>query len=184
MTSPEYVNSLNGRRWTEGLTLQAAIGQAYNLFTPLQLANYVAALSGGGARYPVHLLKDVVAHDSAVPDYFYDARPVETVAVGGENLRAVLAGMRKLVTDGSVSRQFESCVVDVAAKTGTAQTGGTISNGVFVAYAPYDAPQIAVAIVVEKGGAGGALAEIAVGIINAYFTSADPNMIGENTLIK
>jgi len=98
----------------------------------------------------------------------------------------VLTGMRLLVTDGSVRKQFENCVVDAAAKTGTAQTGGkgSISNGVFVAFAPYDDPQIAIAIVIEKGDTGGALAESAVEILNAYFTAADPNMIAENVLLK
>ncbi|MBE6908083.1 MAG: penicillin-binding protein A [Ruminococcaceae bacterium] len=186
MTSPEYVNSLKDQHWTEGFTLQAAIGQAYNLFTPLQLANYIATLSDGGVRRPAHLLKDVSSYDSPVPVYLYDETPVEIVPIGEENLQAVLTGMRLLVTDGSVRKQFENCVVDAAAKTGTAQTGGkgSISNGVFVAFAPYDDPQIAIAIVIEKGDTGGALAESAVEILNAYFTAADPNMIGENVLLK
>ncbi len=186
MTSPDYVNSLKGQHWTDGMTLQAAIGQAYDLFTPLQLANYIATLSGGGTRYQAHLLKDVSEYDSAVPVYIYDEAPADVVSIEEGNLRAVLAGMRKLVTEGSVSAQFKNCVVDAAAKTGTAQTGGkgTISNGVFVAFAPYDDPQIALAIVIEKGDTGGALASTAVDILNAYFTAADPNVIAENTLLK
>ena len=186
MTSPDYVNSLSGQHWTDGMTLQAAIGQAYDLFTPLQLANYIATLAGGGTRYNAHLLKDVSEYDSAAPVYVYDESPADVVSIGEENLRAVLAGMRKLVTDGSVSSQFSRCVVDAAAKTGTAQTGGkgSISNGVFVAFAPYDDPQVALAIVIEKGDTGGALASTAVDILNAYFTAADPNVIGENTLLK
>ena len=108
------------------------------------------------------------------------------VSISEENLRAVLSGMRKLVTDGSVRTQFRNCVVDAAAKTGTAQTGGrgTISNGVFVAFAPYDDPQIALALVIEKGDTGGALATTAVEILNAYFTTADPDVVGENELLR
>ena len=186
MTSPDYVNSLKDTRWTEGLTLQAAIGQAYNLFTPLQLANYIATLSGGGTRWNAHLLKDVSAYDSAVPTYVYNEPPADVVSISDENLKAVLSGMRKLVTDGSVRSAFRSCVVDAAAKTGTAQTGGkgSTSNGVFVAFAPYDDPQIALALIIEKGGSGGALATTAVDILNAYFTAADPNVVGENILLK
>lgn len=186
MTSPDYVNSLKDQYWTDGLTLQASIGQAYDLFTPLQLSNYIATLAGGGTRYNAHLLKDVSAYDSAAPVYVYDEPPAEVVSISDENLRAVLSGMRKLVTDGSVSTQFRSCVVDAAAKTGTAQTGGkgTISNGVFVAFAPYDDPQIAVAVVIEKGDTGGALAATVVDILNAYFTAADPDVVGENVLLK
>ena len=184
MTSPEYVDSLRGQNWTDGLTLMASIGQAYDSFTPLQLASYTATLAGGGTRYKAHLLKDVSEYDSAVPVYIYDEPPVDVVSISDENLRAVLAGMRKLVTDGSVRNEFLSCVVDAAAKTGTAQTGGTNSNGVFIAFAPYDNPQIAVAVVIEKGDTGGALASTAVEILNAYFTAADPDVVGENTLLK
>ncbi len=184
MTSPEYVNSLKGQHWTDGLTLMAAIGQAYDSFTPLQLANYIATLADGGTRCKAHLLKAVSEYDSAAPVYLYDEAPADTVSISSDNLRAVLAGMRKLVTDGSVRAQFESCVVDAAAKTGTAQTGGANSNGVFVAFAPYDDPQIAVALVIEKGDTGGALASTVVEILNAYFTAADPDVVGENMLLK
>lgn len=186
MTSPEYVNALDGQYWTDGLTLQAAIGQAFDLFTPLQLANYIATLAGGGTRYNTHLLSDVSEYDNAAPVYVYDEPPADVVSISEENLHAVLTGMRKLVTDGSVRAQFRDCVVDAAAKTGTAQTGGrgTISNGVFVAFAPYDDPQIALALVIEKGNSGGALASTAVEILNAYFTAADPDVVGENTLLK
>lgn len=186
MTTPDYVNSLETHRWTDGLTLQAAIGQAYDLFTPLQLANYIATLAGGGTRYPAHLLKDV--RDSVTHELIstYDEPPVETVAISDENLYAVLEGMHQLTTSGSVSAQFKNCVVDAGAKTGTAQTGSRKSNGVFVCFAPYDDPQIAVAIAIEKGGSGGALADAAVEILNAYFTSADSNSAapGENILLK
>ena len=186
MTSPDYVNSLPNQSWTNGFTLQAAIGQAFNTFTPLQLANYIATLAGGGTRYKAHLLKYVSEYDSAVPTYVYDEPPADSIAISPENLKAVLAGMRKLVTDGSVRTAFRDCVVDAAAKTGTAQTGGkgTISNGVFVAFAPYDDPQIALAMIIEKGDNGGALAETAVKILNAYFTAAAPDILGENILLK
>ena len=186
MTSPDYVNSLNGHTWTDGLTLQAAIGQAYNTFTPLQLANYIATLAGGGSRFNAHLLKSVSAYDSAEPHYVYNQPPVEQVEISDANLHAVLSGMRKLVTDGSVRAAFSRCVVDAAAKTGTAQTGGkgTISNGIFVAFAPYDDPQIALAMIIEKGDSGGALANTAVDILNAYFTAAESDIIGENTLLR
>ena len=186
MTSPDYVNSLKNHVWTDGLTLQAAIGQAYNTFTPLQLANYIATLAGGGARYKTHLLKSVSDYDSAEPTLLYNEPPVETVEISATNLNAVLAGMRKLVTSGSVRSAFSRCVVDAAAKTGTAQTGGkgTISNGIFVAFAPYDDPQIALAMIIEKGDSGGALANTAVDILNAYFTAAEADIVGENVLLK
>ena len=70
--------------------------------------------------------------------------------------------------------------------TGSAQVGTEIANGVFVAYAPYEDPEIAVAIVIEKGGAGAALASTAVEIINAYFADRvnGGDVVGENTMLK
>ena len=77
-------------------------------------------------------------------------------------------------------------MVSAGAKTGTAQTGTSKSNSVFVCFAPYDNPQIALALVVEKGGTGGSLAATAVEIINAYFSSASVSTgtTGENSLLK
>ena len=184
LASPEYAEE-NDLEWTDGQTLTAAIGQSYNLFTPLQLANYIATLAGGGAHYNAHLLKNVKSYDNSDLVYTYDETPTNTVAISSENLQAVLSGMHDLTT-GSLSTYFSNCVVDAAAKTGTAQTGGTNNNGVFVAFAPYDKPQIAVAIVIEKGDAGAALASTAVEILNSYFSKEEIGtaVIGENSLLK
>ena len=165
----------------------AAYGQANQLYTPLQLASYIATLSGGGARYTPHLLKDVREYDNASLLASYNAPPTETVPISDENLSAVLAGMRGLVTTGSLAYYFKDCIVDAAAKTGTAQTSDVKNdNGVFVCFAPYDDPQIAVALVIEKGQKGAALASTAVQILNAWFSSADEGsaVIGENVLLK
>lgn len=80
---------------------------------------------------------------------------------------------------------FQNCVVSAGAKTGTAQVGSNQkNNGVFVAFAPYDDPEIAVALVVEKGDAGAVLASTAVDIINAYFTQENTlSVVPENQLI-
>lgn len=170
----------------ENLAPWAAFGQANQLYTPLQLANYIATLSGGGDRYTTHLLKNVRESGTGALEYVYDAEPVQTIAMSEENLSAVLAGMHDLATDGAVSQYFKDCIVDAAAKTGTIQTGDTKNNnGAFVCFAPYDDPQIAVAIVIEKGGTGAALASTAVQVLNAYFSNAAANttVTGENTLL-
>ena len=138
----------------ENLAPWAAFGQANQEYSPLQLANYIATLCGGGDRYATHLLKNVRSSGSGALEYVYDAEPVETIAMSSENLSAVLAGMHDLATDGAVSQYFKNCIVDAAAKTGTIQTGDTKNNnGAFVCFAPYDDPQIAVAIVIEKAPA-------------------------------
>ena len=88
-------------------------------------------------------------------------------------LAAVKQGMGDLVKSGSVSRQFKECVVTAGAKTGSAQTGESVANGVFVCFAPFDEPEIAVAVAIERGGSGAALASTAVEILNAYFAPSD-----------
>lgn len=184
LASPEWAES-HDQEWTDGQTITAAIGQSYNLFTPLQLANYVATLVGGGDHYQAHLLKNVKAYDNSRLLYMYDDKPTNTVEISDSTLSAVTRGMHELTVSGSVAYAFENCVVSAGAKTGSAQVGTDIANGVFVAYAPYEKPEIAVAIVIEKGGSGAALANTAVEIINSWFSRAqDGTAIGENTLLK
>lgn len=184
LASPEWAES-HDQEWTDGQTITAAIGQSYNLFTPLQLANYVATLVGGGDHYQAHLLKNVKAYDNLRLLYMYDDKPMNTVEISDSTLSAVTRGMHELTVSGSVAYAFENCVVSAGAKTGSAQVGTDIANGVFVAYAPYEKPEIAVAIVIEKGGSGAALANTAVEIINSWFSRAqDGTAIGENTLLK
>lgn len=184
LASPEWAES-HDQEWTDGQTITAAIGQSYNLFTPLQLANYVATLVGGGDHYQAHLLKNVKAYDNSRLLYMYGDKPMNTVEISDSTLSAVTRGMHELTVSGSVAYAFENCVVSAGAKTGSAQVGTDIANGVFVAYAPYEKPEIAVAIVIEKGGSGAALANTAVEIINSWFSRAqDGTAVGENTLLK
>ena len=184
LASEEYAESRD-LEWSAGQTLTAAIGQSYNLFTPLQLANYTATLVGDGEYYTPHLLKSVKSYDNERLIYVYDEDAERVVEMSEETKAAVTEGMHKLTT-GSLGGVFSDCVVSAGAKTGSAQVGTDIANGVFVCYAPYEDPEIAVAIVIEKGGAGAALASTAVEILNAYFSDAisGGNIISENTLLK
>ena len=185
LASPEWADSHN-QEWTDGQTITAAIGQSYNLFTPLQLANYIATLVGGGEHYQAHLLKNVKEYDNSRLLYVYDDAPLNTVEMSDSTAEAVTKGMHELTVSGGVAFAFRDCVVSAGAKTGSAQVGTDIANGVFVAYAPYEDPEIAVAIVIEKGGSGAALATTAVEIINSWFshTQDDSAAMGENTLLK
>lgn len=175
LASPEYAESHN-LDWTEGQTITAAIGQSYNLFTPLQLSNYVATLVGGGEHYAAHLLKDVKSYDNSRLLYVYNEPPDNIVVITPSTLSAITKGMNDLTT-GTLYSAFSQCVVTAGAKTGSAQVGTDIANGVFVAYAPYENPEIAVSIVIEKGGSGAALASTAVDIINAYFSGVEGSHI-------
>lgn len=184
LASPEWAEA-HDREWTDGQTITAAIGQSYNLFTPLQLANYVATLVSGGEHYEAHLLKNVKSYDNSRVIDVYDKGPLNDLNISDSTMAAVTKGMHDLTYD-SLRSAFSRCVVEAGAKTGSAQVGTDIANGTFVAYAPYDDPEIAIAIVVEKGGSGSLLANAAVDIINAWFTrdSTGATAAGEDTLMR
>ena len=172
VAGPEYSASQD-MDWNPGNVLQAAIGQAGNAFTPLQIANYIATLVRGGDRYAAHLLDSVIAYDGSEVLLEYEPEILSTVNMDEAALAAVKQGMGNLVTRGSVSSYFRKCIVTAGAKTGSAQLGDGNTNGVFVCFAPFDEPEIAVAVVIEKGGSGAAVASTAVAILNAYFTDSD-----------
>lgn len=184
LASPEWAEA-HDREWTDGQTITAAIGQSYNLFTPLQLANYVATLVSGGEHYEAHLLKNVKSYDNSRIIDVYGKGPLNDLNISDSTMAAVTKGMHDLTYD-SLRSAFSRCVVEAGAKTGTAQVGTDIANGTFVAYAPYDDPEIAIAIVVEKGGSGSLLANAAVDIINAWFTrdGTGATAAGEDALMR
>ena len=164
----------------------AAMGQANQLVTPLQLANYIATLVSGGQHYETHLLKAVKTYDNSQVVAVGNTTPVNTIDIAPSSLKAVKEGMHGL-TKGSLAPYFSSCIVEAGAKTGTAQLGGgKTNNGVFVCFAPYDEPEIAVAIAIEKGGAGAALASTAVSILNAYFSAGETTsaITGDHQLLQ
>ena len=163
----------------------AAFGQANQLYTPLQLANYTAALVSGGNHYEAHLLKAVKSYDNSKVIAVNSTEPINVIDITNSTLTAVKEGMHNL-TKGSLAPYFKNCIVSAGAKTGTAQVSrNTKNNGVFICFAPYEDPEIALAIVIEKGGSGSALASVAVEILNAYFSADEIGMttLSENQLM-
>ena len=163
----------------------AGFGQADMLFTPLQTANYLATLLRGGTRYDVHLLDTVTAYDGSEVLHRHESQVLSEFTISDETLAAVKKGMGDLVTRGSISRYFTDCIVSAGAKTGSAQTGEELANGLFICFAPFDDPEIAVAIVIERADAGSALSSTAVEILNAYFAPGDVGiaLVPEGTLL-
>ena len=185
MASPEYTESMGGT-WYEGNTLSVAIGQESSQFTPLQLANYIATLVNGGTRHAAHMLKEVKSSDFSQVIYDYEPQVLGTIEIEDQNLKAVKTGMLQL-TQGSLSGAFRNLPFQVGAKTGSAQTGlQSDSHAVFVCFAPYDDPEIAVALAVEHGGSGSELAYMAADVLSYYFSSRETReeIPTENTLIR
>lgn len=168
VSGPENSAKL-GKVWVPGDTLQAAIGQGDNLFTPLQLANYVATLANGGTHYQPRIIRSVISRDNT--EILVDDEPtvLNTLDVDSANIAAVLEGMRSVTTDGTGASVFGDYAIAVGGKTGSAEVPTGSPNAIFIAFAPYDDPQIAVAIVIEHGWHGGSAANVAKAIFDAYF---------------
>ena len=163
-----------GTEWRIGDTLQAAIGQADSVFSPIQMAEYCATVANGGTRYSSSILKAIRNYDYSEKLYERVPEVMSTVETGQYNWDAVHEGMYKVVNDYINEKnvlQWVDCAWTVAGKTGTAQKGEGIQNdGLFMCYAPYKNPEVAIFVVVERGGAGADVQFIARQIMDAYIT--------------
>ncbi|HHY64365.1 MAG TPA: penicillin-binding protein 2 [Clostridiaceae bacterium] len=158
--------------WYPANTAMASIGQLYNAFTPIQLCNYVSTIANEGKKFTPHLIKMAVDQTGKIT--YETPKDYEELPVSKENIRAVKKGMIAVVNseDGTAAKVFENFPFDVAGKTGTSETGReatSSSNGLFICYAPYDDPEIAIAVVVEHGVWGRETAPIAADIMMEYF---------------
>ena len=160
----------NGGIWQESETIQAAIGQTEQQFTPVQIASYVASIVNGGTKYSPHLIKAVTTYDGSE---IIEGEKITAVDLNlsAASVKAIKEGMRGVVTeDGTASSVFRNFPIDVGGKTGSAQTKqGRDAHGVFVSFAPYDDPEIVVCVVGEYAGSGGSVAPVCIDIYNYYF---------------
>ena len=163
-----------GTEWRIGDTLQAAIGQADSVFTPLQMAEYCATVANGGTRYSASILKAIRNYDYTEKLYERQPEVLSTVETADYNWAAVHEGMWQVLNDYINEKnvlQWYDCALKVAGKTGTAQKGENIQNdGLFMCYAPYDNPEVAIFVAVERGGSGASVQFIARQIMDAYIT--------------
>ncbi len=167
MANAKNHEELTGESWSIGHTMQAAIGQSDSLFTPLQLAEYCATVANNGERHSASILKSVRSFSYGDNVYEREDEILSKVESSQYNWDAVKEGMR-LVGKSTLSSYT---MTSVAAKTGTAQKGESVANdAIFICYAPFDDPEIAMAIVVQKGSAGSNCAVIAQEILEAYFS--------------
>lgn len=191
LDSPEYRNSIN-QEWLPGYTVQSAIGQAGNLFTPIQLANYVATIANGGTRYKTHFVKSIKSHDYSQTILETQPEIVCETGVSKETLDTVRQGMLQVGTTGYCAPYFKDLPVKVAAKTGTSQeirnidgVSVKINNGFLIAFAPYDNPEIAIAAVGEGMTSGVFVAPVVSAAVEYYFGQSDSmqSYQAENVLI-
>jgi len=173
IATPEFVREALNVAWMRGDTVATAFGQGHNMFTPIQLANYSATIANGGTLHSLTILRRIKSSDftellhSHEPEVLSVIEETEYVQIIQEGMRAVSRGNR-----GTARSVFGDYPVRVAAKTGTVQNElHDINDGVFVCYAPADNPQIAISVVIEKGGSGSAVMDVARVVFDYYFRS-------------
>jgi penicillin-binding protein 2 len=143
-----------GERWYLGDDYHCAIGQGFVTSTPLQLANYTAAIANGGTVYRPHIVSSIKKNDGT--EEKIEPEVLSRNFISPSNLGVVREGMRMTISSEQGSaRQLNDLKTAVAGKTGTAQFGSeNKTHGWFVSFAPFDDPQIAMAVLVEGGGEG------------------------------
>ena len=177
MSNRQEYRENHGVEWTDGATAQTAIGQADNLFTPIQLATMCATIANGGVRLQTHFLDKITDYtgETVVEDY----EPVELYDAGISSavLGVVQTGMQMVATQGTAANVFGNYPVAIACKTGTAETSDpsvakdkqTEPNLSFICYAPANDPQIAIAVMMEYGNTGNYAKNVAKDILDQYF---------------
>lgn len=168
--------------WYLGDTLSAAIGQSGSSYTPIQLANYIATIANGGKLNKVSLIKSVDNEVAGTRESLADINKYTSEYTGvnfeekdlninSEYIDAIKKGMLSVTseTGGTSYIVFKNSDIQVAGKTGTAQVPNGNNNGIFVGFAPYDNPKIAVVAVIEHGGEGTYTANVVKPIMEEYF---------------
>ena len=170
-----YKEKVFGEDWYLSETFDAAIGQGFNLVTPLQAAMVMGEIAADGKRYQPYLVQRIVAPDGSIVKQF-EPTLLSQLDVKPDIIRLVQQGLRDVTKFGTAASVFgPSFPVDIAGKTGTAENPHGRDHGWFVAYGPFDNPNIVVAVIVEQGGYGSQSAvPIGKKILEAAFGIVDP----------
>lgn len=155
----------NGVIWVPGDTLQASIGQSANAATPLQLASYISTVINGGTRYKSTVLYKTSTY-SGKDEKLNQKEVLNTLDIPDEYVEAIRVGMKNSKEWTSATKRYK---FDVGSKTGTAQTTANSNNAVFVAFAPYNDPEIVVSCVIEDGYSGSNASPATFSVISHFF---------------
>ena len=183
MSTQSFKEQYTGIPWFQGDTLQSAIGQSFTEFTPLQLAEYCATIANSGTRHSASILKEVRSYDYSDTIFHRETEVLSVVDVDPAIFDVLHYGMWGVIYDAAstLTDTWLDCSVIVGAKTGTAQRGeGLVNNANFILYAPYEDPEIAIAMCVEKGGAGATLSPVVRKVVDYYFSFQSQINVVEN----
>ncbi len=164
LAGPEYSKEM-GSQWYSSFDSTAAIGQSDNQFTPLQLAAYAATIANNGKRLKTHVVDKITTYSGDKTVYEPKAEMAADMGVDEENLKEVQKAMNMATNSYDALKDFD---IQIAGKTGTAENSGS-DHANFICYAPYDKPEIAVAVMVEHGGKSSVAVNAAKKFLNAYF---------------
>ncbi len=150
-------------------SVRSAIGQGSNSFANIQLARYINTVANGGNNYELTLLNKVCDTDGNIVKE-YEPTLTNTTNFSQSTWDSVHSGMRLVITGGTAKSTFNGFQINVAGKSGTAQENLLRSNhSVFVAYAPYENPEIAVSVLIPNGESSGYTAEVVRDTIKYYY---------------
>jgi len=163
-----------GEKWYIGDSYHAAIGQGYVTITPLQLANYIATIANGGTLYSPRIVNRIKKNNGQ--EKIIAPKVIRSNFISPDIIKVVREGMRMTVTSGT-AQVLKSMPVPIAGKTGTAQFGNEgKTHSWFTAFAPYDNPTIAIAVLVEGGGEGNSAAlPVVKDALQWYFSQDSQN---------
>lgn len=153
---PSWKMQIKGEGWAPGDSVNLAIGQSELLVSPLQIASMMAAVGNGGTLYRPSLV-EMIAAEPGNPDWTFAPDALAQIPVGLENLAVIQNSLHQVTaaSHGTAHEAFQGFSYTVAGKTGTAESGQGEPHAWFAGYAPAQAPQIAVAVLLEHGGMGG-----------------------------
>ena len=185
----------DSQNWNPGDTLNAAIGQGDNEFSPLQMAKYISMLANGGKNVDVSIVKTIRNADGSevskdeINNFVnqklgLEAETGEDLNINPQNLQVVLEGMRSVTDDqGTASSVFQNFEIAVGGKTGSAEAPGNKVNAWFAGFAPFEDPEIAVVVMVENGGHGYYAGEAVREIMREYFGMNTENVTENATAV-
>ncbi len=173
LPTEEYYNERYGKRWNIGYLVNLGIGQGEVNTTPLQMAAYTAALANGGTYVVPHAV--VKVRDR----YSQETRQIpvkrEQLPLSHDAISIIQRGMLRVVQGNGTGYAARVPGVRVAGKTGTAQNPPKRDHAWFVGYAPFETPTIAVAVIIENGGFGGAAAAPVAGAVMRRYLQGPPS---------
>ena len=180
------------REWQGGDDLNAAIGQSDNGFTPLQLANYVSAIVNGGTLYKPTLVKSIKSYDYSSFMKTDESEVLGKIDISDATRELVMQGMSEVTDEGGTAGSvFADYPIKVGGKTGTAETyenGEAFDNGLFIAFAPFENPEIVICVVGEGAGHGAYVAPVVRDMLDEFFTADKVENVdavpAENTLLR